>query len=150
MSNKKTIIAIVVAILGLLLILLSKLGLYTPTVAKTSTAPTAQVAIDKPTMVSSDPTFSGSTVLLPTQKIVLNFSKPLVNEPETKIKFDPALDYDLKLSNNNQTATITPKKTYPIGTDVTLFVMSDTKFQDSQKMAGDVVLHFKTLDYHGI
>lgn len=148
--TKKVIIAIVIATVGLLLILLSKLGLYVPAADTTNAPSTFQEVTEKPKLVSTEPAFSEATVLLPTQKVVLNFSRALVNEPETKVKFDPTLDYDLKLSNDNKTATITPKATYPIGADITLFVMSDTKFQNSEKMDGDVVLHFKTLDYRGI
>jgi hypothetical protein len=107
-----------------------------------------------PALISSEPKelfIKEPLVVGPSQVMKLNFSVPLQNAPELKMSFEPAHEINVELSNDNKTATITPKVPYKLGQGYTIFIRPDTKLREEGKTLGkDYDLHFNVISYSGI
>lgn len=88
--------------------------------------------------------------VLPTQTIEITFNQPIENIGEFKHRLEPTIKYQAKLSDDKKTVIIKPEDSYPVGTDLTLFIQADTKFDGKKTLGKDVHLHFKTLQYKGV
>lgn len=151
MNLKTKIIAGIIAIAAVLG-LIARFGFYQPQneVANEPIPTSIPTNPETPYIISTDPSFDPEPILLSNQSITFNFNQKLVNEPETKIRFEPEVEYEAKLSNENKTITITPKQPYMSGTGYTIFVTPETDFQNEQKLESDYVYHFRTPTYRGI
>lgn len=96
-------------------------------------------------IISTSPSPLDGATILPGQDITINFNKPLENAGQLKIRFDPAIDYQVKLSNDRKTATITAP--FELGKSYTLFILGESKFDGALRLGGDKVFHFKTIDF---
>ncbi len=130
-----------------------------PPSASLTPSPSQAPSNQKPTIVSSIPPYGQDEppILLPTQNIEITFNMPLENTGEVKYQIDPKMEYSLKLSNDRQTVTFIAKSSYKLGTNYTLSIKPDTKFninpgKNETKIISDQTfdLHFKTLTYRGI
>lgn len=138
-------IAFIIFILGMLAILIFRQGLYSKVKksADTSSDPA-------PVIVSITPNLRQEPILLPTQTIEVTFNLPLENAPETRIKFDPELDYKIDLSEDRKTVKISPKTTYQLGQGYTLFILNETKFENKKQLGETTQYNFKTINYRGV
>lgn len=92
----------------------------------------------------------GVQIVSPTQTIEIVFNQPLENIGEFKHRLEPKTKYQAKLSDDKKTAVIKPEGSFPVGTEFTLFVQSDTKFDGKKTFDKELQLHFKTLEYRGV
>jgi hypothetical protein len=146
MIRNKLIIGIIA--IGLLLIALFYRGLYSP--AASEIPITQSESTPKVVVVSTDPSPLEDKIILPTQKIVITLNHPLVNEPEFRHRFEPEVEHVVKLSDDKKTVTITPKTSWNLGTTYTLLIQPLAKFEDGATLEGDIIYHFKTIEYKGV
>ncbi|KKR80369.1 MAG: hypothetical protein UU73_C0002G0109 [Candidatus Daviesbacteria bacterium GW2011_GWA1_41_61] len=156
MSNltfKQKIIAIVTTV-GIILILIFQQGLYSKEapVLDTQTSPTPTIETSaEPKILSTNPSPLEEAVFVPTQEFIeINLNQSLVNGPEFKIKFEPQIEYKTELTNQKKTAKIIFTKPLKLGQSYTLFISPDTKFEEGNRLSGEVVYHFRTIEYRGI
>jgi hypothetical protein len=148
LNQSKNRVIIGILIFGLVLIALFYRGLYPST--NPSDANIQLEASNKVSVVSTDPSPLEGIVLLPTQRIVITLNHPLLNEPEFRHRFDPEVEHTVTLSADKKTVTLSPKTTWPIGNSYTLFISPLSKFEDEAKIDGDIIYHFKTIEYKGV
>lgn len=105
-----------------------------------------------PYVISTFPSSLEGALILPTQTIQITFSDPVVNTDELKHKMDPEDGkYKLKLSDDRKTLFIIPSPTFDLGRGYTFFILSnETKFDQSKKLDGDIIYHFRTISYNGV
>ena len=153
MSLRTKIIAFVVGI-GLILIIIFKFGFDGRPIGVTEDQQPAGNNSNNPALISSEPKelFEKKQLIFkPDQVIKLNFNVALQNGPETKLRLDPPHEFEVKLSDDYKSVTITPKKPYKLGQGYTLFLSSDTKLQENGKTLGkDYDMHFNVISYSGI
>ncbi|MBI4039837.1 Ig-like domain-containing protein [Candidatus Daviesbacteria bacterium] len=142
LSNTKNKIITAVLALGLILIAIFKLGLYS------KPQPTSRVIA--PQVIATNPSPLDDSTILPTQSITITFNLPVQNIGELKYKISPLADIKPQLSEDRKTVTITPNKPYSLGGGYTLFITGDTKFDGKQMLGPDYVVHFKTISYRGV
>lgn len=141
-----------------LLIITAVIGIYiymqtpqTTAPAQPQPEPTAKQSNDnQPKVVSIKPDPQAAPVLLPTQTIEITFNIPVENPGEFKHKFDPQFDYEVKISDDRKTIIIRPKATYPLGQGITFIISPETKFDNKEKLEGEVIYHFQTIQYRGV
>lgn len=154
MLGLKTKIIGFVVVLGLILIAIFNFGLGGKPVSVTDTSPKeASLPTGEPQLISTVPSelFEKKPLIFVPDKIIeLNFNAELENGPETKIVFDPPLEFDTKLSDDFKTARIYPKKPYKLGQGYTLFIKSDTKLKGGKTLGREYDLHFNVINYSGI
>lgn len=153
-------IIIIVAALAALLILIFQRGFY----PKPAIAPIPEEAknqenqVEPIKIVATNPSPLDESTILPTQVIEITFNYPLENTGEFKHKFEPEFKgYELKLSDDRKTVTITPTKAFKLGTTYTFSILPDSKFDGLPAgQAGKKVLkesftyHFRTIEYRGV
>lgn len=143
---------IAVAALGALLVLIFQRGIY----PKSNTQPIPGEASkntqnESIKIVSTNPSPLDEATILPVQTIELTFNYPLENTGEFKHKFEPEYKgYDLKLSNDRKTITITPTKPFKLGTTYTFSVLPDSKFDGKRVLKESFTYHFRTIEYRGV
>lgn len=134
-------------VLGVIIFQKASLPIVSPfnnTSSKTSETST------EPRVVSTNPTNLDYAVILPTQTVEITFNLPIENEGEFKNSLEPKADYQIKLSDDRKTAKIIPLKPFTLGTDFTLFIKPDTKFDGKKTLGHDLYYHFKTIEYKGV
>ncbi len=105
---------------------------------------------DKPEIVSTKPDPLDETIIPADQIIEISFNRPLQNVPEFKVKFEPKIDFKVELSSDRKTAKITPAKPFGLGSEYTLSIAPDTKFDGVGNWGMDKSFHFRTIKYRGI
>ena len=152
MSNLKKLVIAVIAIIGAILIIISQRGLYSQPVSQIpQTTPTPQTTLDEnPKVVSTNPDPLDGITLLPNQTIEITFNKPLENVGEFKYQLDPAVNINVKLTNDRKTATITPVTTYKLGAGFTIFIKTDSKFDGGKRLDHELIYHLNTIGYKGV
>lgn len=154
MSLKGKIIAAAIAI-GLISIALFNFGLGgnpTPPIVNESKQPAA-VLSSEPQLISTVPSelFEKKPLIFAPDKIIeLNFNAELENGPETKLTFDPPLEFEAKLTDDFKTAKIYPKKPYKLGQGYTLFIKPDTKLRGGKTLGKGYSFQFNVINYSGI
>lgn len=103
---------------------------------------------DKPGVISLNP--ADESVIPQDSVIEITFNRPVENEGELKIKFDPEIKFKKTLSQDRKTAKVAPEEPLELGTTFTMFIGPDTKFDGSLTLGEDKVYHFKTIKYRGI
>lgn len=104
---------------------------------------------EKIMVLSTNPSPIDGQVLLPTQNLEVTFNKPLINEPETNVLFDPVVDFKKELSLDRKTVKIILNKPYQLGQGYTFFIKKGAKF-DGLNLEDDIIFHFRTINYRGI
>ncbi len=153
--SKKKIIILLVIIVGAVLLFLNKellLSVKAPDSNDTNQSNTENFPPDKIRLVSTNPAglLEGTQTILPTQTIEITFSHPLENRDELKRELSPDAGYDINLINDKKTAVIKPKIAYPAGTEFSLIIHSNSKFDGKKELGDQYILHFKTIDHKGI
>ncbi len=113
-----------------------------------SPAPTPQS--DKPQVLSVKPGSAQSDILLQNQPIEITFNRPLENSGEFKHEITPKFKYRLETSSDRKIIKITPEESYQVGTEYTLFIKPETKFDGAQNLGEEKIYHFKTIQYRGV
>lgn len=158
LSLKQKIIAAVIA-LGTLLILLFNIGLG----GKSGATLPSEPVVNQQSVVSSQQKENlivstkpaelmerKDLTILPTQIIEITFNHALENVPETRIDFEPKVDYKAELSSDQKTIKIMPNKPFTLGQGYTLFVKGNTKFKGNGQLGSDLDFHFTTIAYRGV
>lgn len=101
-------------------------------------------------IVSTKPDPLEHAVLLPTQVFEISFNQPIQNIGEFKHQLEPKFEYDAKLSPDRKTVIISPKNTYPLGQEMTLFIKGDTKFDQGKSLGKEIIYHLNTIQYRGV
>lgn len=104
-------------------------------------------------IISTNPDPLEGATILSNQYIEITFSKPLVAS-EFKHKFDPDIEYKVEVLNSQKdkggtTVRITFKN-LELGSGYTLFVLPQTKTEESEELGKDYIYHFKTINYKGV
>lgn len=158
LTLKQKIIAAVITV-GTLLILLFNIGLGGKSGATLPSEPAAnqQSVVSSQQkeniIVSTKPAElmdKKDLTILPTQVIEITFNHALENVPETRIVFEPKVDYKAELSSDNKTIKITPFKPFSLGQGYTIFVKGNTKFKGNGQFGSDLDFHFTTIAYRGV
>lgn len=153
----KRLIALIIAIIGGILLLIFRFGLgvsdqqlnkQSSFASQDNQPPFSQD--QNPKILSTNPDLSNNPVISPTQVIEINFNKPLLNAPETKIRFDPELKYKIELSDDKKVAKISPIETFGLGQGYTLFILSSTKLENGSELGKEYHYNFQTIEYKGI
>lgn len=113
------------------------------------TTPTLQQD-DSPRIVSTKPDPLEEAIISSSEVLEITFNKPLENEGELKIRIDPKVDFEIKLSQDRKTGKIIPKKPYELGATYTLFIGPDSKFEGVGEWKQEKIYHFKTVKYRGV
>lgn len=145
-------------IFGILAIILIAIGLYfynNQEIALVTSSQQTQNQSqdpDKIRLVSTKPEglLEGTKIILPTQEIEITFSHPLENRDEMRRKLSPEVEYDINLINDKKTAVIKPKIAYPAGTEFSLIIQGNSKFDGKRELGDEYILHFKTIEHKGI
>lgn len=141
-------------LIGIILIVVvffisSKLGDKTaPAKDPGSSAPVTQTT--SPQVVSTKPLGSDKDILMQDQPIEITFNKPLENTGEFKHRLEPEIKYKLEISPDRKTVKIIPQEPYLLGTEYTLFIKPETKFDGAQNLGEEKIYHFKTIQYRGV
>lgn len=153
LSLRTKVVSFVIG-LGLILIAIFKFGFGGDPIGVTENQQPSGQNQNDPALISSEPPeifIKKPLIVPPNQVIKLNFSAPLQNGPETKLRIDPDHEIEVKLSDDNKSAIITPKKPYKLGQGYTLFLSKETKLRESGKtLDKDYDLHFNVINYSGI
>lgn len=158
LSLTKKIIGFLV-FLGILLIALFKFGLgdnSLPSInmsGQDSSQNSSKDSGGEPRLISTIPPelFEKKPLIFTPDKIIeLNFNAELQNGPETKIVFDPPIEFETKLTDDFKTAKIYPKKPYKLGQGYTIFIKPDTKLRNGKTLDKGYDLHFNVISYSGI
>lgn len=115
-----------------------------------SITPTPTAYDDPPKIVSTKPDPLEEAIISSTEVLEITFNRPLENEGELKIRFDPKIEFEIKLSQDRKTGKIIPKKPYELGATYTLFIGPDTKFDGVGEWKQEKIFHFKTIRYRGV
>lgn len=152
-SLKQKIIGFVIAI-GLILIALFNFGLGgTPVPIVDEPKQPVSTQNSEPRLISTTPIelFEKKPLIFTPDKIIeLNFNAELENGPETKLVFDPPIEFEVKLSGDSKTARIYPKKPYKLGQGYTLFIKPDTKLRGGKTLGKEYSFQFNVINYSGI
>lgn len=140
-------------ILGILIVGILGFLLYSnftkPNPPQPKDNPPAQID-SSPKILSTKPEPLEGAIISANEVIEFTFSRALENEGELKIKTEPKMEYDIKLSQDRKNAKIIPVKPYELGTTYTLFLGPDTKFEGLGKWGQEKIFHFKTVRYRGV
>lgn len=115
------------------------------TIEDKKNSPDPEFLFTKPEGLEKD-----TKMILPTQTIEIVFNQPIENIGEFKHKLEPKVKYQAKLSDDKKTVILKPEDSFPVGTEFTLFVQGDTKFDGKKTFGKEVQIHFKTLQFKGI
>ncbi len=149
-------IMIVVGIVGAILIAIFQHGLYSkpaPVSLNSNTlqnSPTTLPKTNLPQIISTNPSPLEEAIIWAMQPVEITFNTPLENIPEFKYRFEPEVKMEVKLSNNNQTVTFTPKEPLKLGSVFTLFISPESKFQGKKTLGKEYIYHFRTIEYKGV
>lgn len=150
--KQKIILAIVV--IGLILVTIFNFGFGGKPISVINNPPSeASAPSSEPQLISTNPPelFEKKPLIFTPDKIVeLTFNAELENGPETKIIFDPPLEFETKLTDDFKTAKIYPKKPYKLGQGYTLFIKPDTKLKGGKTLGKGYDMHFNVISYSGI
>ncbi|MEK7616555.1 MAG: Ig-like domain-containing protein [Patescibacteria group bacterium] len=147
---KYKIILGIIIVLTAAYIFLSQEDKPIPEGSQQSTAPMAISENEPPKIVSTKPDPLEGSIVSAKETVEIRFNKPLENAPEFKHRIDPEIEYNLELSFNRKTVKITPKKEFELGTTYTLFIHQDAKFEGGERLDGEKVFHFRTIQYSGV
>lgn len=145
-----------ILMLGLLLIIGSILIFkYGFTTQKSEPIPEPKTNVqssnpDEISVIATKPDPLDRTILLPTQPFEITFNHPLENGDEFKHEFVPKFEHNIKTSDDKKTVIVTPKNTYPLGQEITLFIKGDTKFDGKKILGREIIYHMQTIQYRGI
>lgn len=153
--NFKKLILVTVTIIGVLLIIIFQRGLNISSIKEVSPNNNSQPVVQ---IVSTTPSPLEDGTVLPNQSIELAFNLPLWNPDELKIGIEPALEVKISLSEDRKLAKITPVNGYELGQGYTLFIKSDSNFEERDEvgeikklqLGQEIIYHFKTINYKGI
>ncbi|MBI2039696.1 hypothetical protein HYT18_01360 [Candidatus Microgenomates bacterium] len=151
MISKKSVL-IVVFILGMVLVSL-KLSLpKTDSLPQTSKQQVVNQNVSEasPQIISTKPDPLEEAIISSTEVIEITFNRSLENEGELKVRIDPKIDFEIKLSQDRKVGKIIPKTPYELGTTYTLFIGPDTKFDGVGRWGEEKIFHFKTITYRGV
>lgn len=150
LSWKQKIIGII-TILGLILIGIFKHGLYSHSPLSLTNQPAVNPSQNAdPKVVSTTPELSQEVILPPNQDISINFNLPLQNSGELRYQITPDVEVNLKLSSDRKTITISPRTFYKLGSEYTIFIKGETKFDNKKTLNKEYIFHFKTIQYIGV
>ncbi|MBI2600535.1 Ig-like domain-containing protein [Candidatus Daviesbacteria bacterium] len=112
----------------------------------------SQAVVDdsKPRVVSVQPTQQEAPFITQNQVITVTFNMPVENTGEFKHKIEPELKYRLEPSADRKVIKITPEEPYLLGTEYTLFIKPETKFDGKKTLNEEKIYHFKTIQYRGV
>lgn len=145
----------IAAIVGILLILLARVGLSSP--SNVPKLPSAQsqaepksTQSDKVEILTTSPDPLNESTVTPTQTIQITFSQPAQNVPELKVRIEPVIDLNLQLSDDRKTLKISPKQSFGLQQGYSITIPADAKFDGGRTLGTDLLFHFKTISYSGI
>lgn len=152
--NKKLLIIICISGLLLSFFVYKKVYKNAPNTQTQTARPVEAPPVNAniPNLLSTKPDPLDNIVISSVQIIQLNFSHPIENSGEFKHRLEPkGTKYKIKLSDDRKTVLISPEEhsSYPVGTEFTLFISPETKFDKGLRMDHEIILHFKTIDYKG-
>lgn len=110
--------------------------------------PSPPLSLKSPRVISTNPEANG--LISQQQTIEIIFNQPLENIGEFKHRIEPKIDYKLDLSSDRKIVKILPQKPYELGTEYTLFIMPESKFDGGERLDKEVIFHFKTVRYRGV
>lgn len=151
MSGKsKTLL--VLFILGLIIVIAFKKGYLNSFIGnnKEKQGQNQQNQDEEPKVISTNPENLDNAFILPNQTIEITFNLPLQNIGEFKNTIEPKTDYQVKLSDDRKTAKIIPNKPFKLGSEFTLIIGPDTKFDPKKNLNRDIRFHFRTIEYKGV
>lgn len=143
---KKIAFAFIIIIIVIIFIFLPK------GVSKDSsnTAPVSTPENEPPKVVSTKPNPLQEAIIPTVDKIEITFNRPLENEGELKLRFDPKVSFKVSVSQDRKTGIINFEKPLDLGTSYTLFIKPDTKFIGLGEWGREDVFHFRTIPYKGL
>ncbi len=147
--NKK-IIAIAGIIILIFALVLTWNKFKTKPVSPSASKPTIESNSDSPRIVSTKPDPLENTIVSADQVIEITFNRPLQNKGEFKLRIEPKIGFNIELSGDRKTAKIKPLKPYELGTEYTIFIGTDTKFDGAGAWGQEKIFHFKTVTYRGV
>lgn len=154
-NNFKRVWIAIAAVVGLLLILLARVGLSSP--SNVPKLPSSQSQVepkgaqsDKVEILTTSPDPLDESTVTPTQTIQITFSQPAQNVPELKVKIEPVIDLNLQLSGDRKTLKISPKQSFGLQQGYTVTIPADAKFDGNRTLGNDLQFHFKTISYSGV
>ncbi len=140
-----------------ILILLVAAGFWYLTQKKETTKPTppqqqstSTSQNDPPKIVSTNPDPLEDNIVSATQTIEISFNRPLQNSGEFKLRIEPKIDFKINLSSDRKTAKISFPKPLELGLTYTIFIGTDTKFDEVGAWNQEKIYHFKTVAYKGV
>lgn len=104
---------------------------------------------NNPRLLSTKPDPLEGALISADEIIELRFNKALENGPELKLKIEPEIKFETKLSSDKKTAKIYPQRPYDLGMTYTLFLSTEAKFEGGGRLKGEF-FHFHTIKYRGI
>lgn len=154
----KTKIITVIVILTLIVIGIFAFARKGPSSKKVAEIPSQQksdkTALDQqnetPRIVSTKPDPLDSGIISAGEVIEITFNRPLQNVGEFKVKIEPKIDFKIELTQDKKTAKIVTAKPYELGTEYTLSIKPDTKFDGMSNWGQDKTFHFRTIKYNGV
>lgn len=141
---KNTIKFTSIAIAAVALFILLK-GFILPKSEQAPIASSAQINI-----TSTNPSPLEGATVLQNGKIEITFNKPLENVPEFKTRIDPEINYKVELTADKKTVIIYPQPSWQLGTEYSLFILPDTKFEGKKTLNKEAIYHFQTIKYKGV
>lgn len=150
----KKIVVGLIAILGLLMLLITGKGFYSPkqeTPLSNVEQPSVVKDLGNIKILSTKPTNLNGITLLPTDSIEIVFNNPMVAfDPNYHVVIDPKTEVETKASDDRKTITIKPKKSWAVGTSYSLMIKNNLKFEGDNTLGQDVNFNFHTLAIKGI
>lgn len=151
--SKQRIIAILILIVVVVMVIFLWKHNKSESTSQTKQAPGATQTPslnEEPKIVSTKPESLDNTVVSATDNIEITFNRPLENVGEFKSKIEPKIDYKVQLSGDRKTAKIIQSKPYELGTEYTIFIGTETKFDGVGRWGQEKIIHFKTIKYTGV
>lgn len=144
--KKIVILIVVIVVIIAAFLMFKKPASKSQTESKTSSASQD----DAPAIVSTKPDLSSETIVGANQEIDITFNRSLQNKGEFKLKMTPEVSVDVQLSGDRKTAKIIPLKPYDLGSEYTIDIGTDTKFDGIGAWGQEKIFHFKTVTYNGV
>lgn len=115
-----------------------------------SPASTTVANQQKPAIVSTNPDPLENIIIPADQVIEITFNKAIENKDEFKYRIEPKTEVKIELSPDRKTVKIIPVTPYELGTTFTLFISTETKFDNKEKLEGEKIFHYNTIKYRGV
>ncbi len=112
--------------------------------------PTQISSTDKPQIVKTVPDPLNEAIVPANQVVEITFNRPLENVGEFKIRMEPKIEFKLELSGDRKTGKIIPAKPFELGTEYTIYLGAETKFDGVGRWGENKEFRFRTIKYRGI